>query len=524
MCQGGLMWAKPAINQALVIIACGFLSSCSVLQPRPILPDEWYQQAQCEIHEMFARQPPFTREIDFCEALARGFQFNLDHRTKLANAAIHAGQMELAEFAMLPELEASGSVYNRNNDNASFASGPDGRPTDLIINGSDRTIRSWRLGAKWNLLDLGRGYIKAREEGEKLLIAEEEARKELQKLVQNIKVAYWRAYNAQQLQGELNTLQCSLTETKNQIALALTDKVIPKDALLDYQTALLDGNRRIAQLEERLKRSEFEFKYLINLPPNQCIKLKKPPGFISKIQNLKNLDFEKLDAITLVNRPELRGQNYQRRIANLGTKAAILQALPSITFNGGRNFNSNSFLVNNFWSDSSIEVSWNIINLASLPVALKTADTQIKYESLKLMTLTLGALNETRINFARYQVLAKEGMIAKKQTENAKRIYYLTHHRQQSALASKHQSLLAKVHYLFAQMDEILLLSDVSTALGDLYLSAGFDVLPIRAINAPPNEVLAIVERNLCMQENVNFKHYVNRTYEKLFSDCPCGL
>jgi outer membrane protein TolC len=472
---------------------------------------------------MFARQVPVTYEMDFNQAMARGLQYNLDLRINQANTALKAGQMKLAEYAMMPELDATGSAYTRDNDNTSYGSDQSGNRTDQITTGSDRTIRAFRLAVKWNLLDLGRGYVKAREQGEKLLIAEEESRKQLQKLVQDLRVGYWRAYSAQQLAGELQQFYPILKKAKAQISQALIDKIVPKEDLLNYQTALLEGNRRLVQLEDKLNKAELQFKFLINLPPEQQIKLKKPPSFITKIQDLNNLNFEKLDAITLVNRPELRSQDYQRRIAKLGTKAAIIEALPSITLNGGRNFNSNSFLVNNFWNDRSIEASWNVFNLASLPVSLKNVDTQTNYESLKLMALTLGALNETRLAYAHYQTIAKEGLVARKQTKNAQQIYNLMQDREQASLTSKQQVYLAKLHLIFAKMDEILLMSDVYTALGELYLASGFDVLPPEATQACPQEVLAVIERNLSLQETSDFKHYVNLTYEKVFENSECN-
>lgn len=492
------------------------MNACN-MAPEPFAPTEFYQRAQQEIHHMFAQQTPLCGELDFSQAMARGLQYNLDNRVKQVNTAIQAGQMQLAEFAMLPELGLSASVYNRNNDNATFGSNPNGTPSNIIAFGADRTIRSARAGVKWNIIDLGLGYVKAREEGDRLLIAEEESRQQLQKLVQDIRVAYWSAYSAQQLSCELQEFQKVLDNARELLVVALKDKIIPKEDILNYQSSLLDGNRRLVQLEDKLKRSQLVFKYLINLPLDQPIFLKKPPISITKVQNLKDLDFEKLDAITLVNRPELRSQGYQRRIAKLGTKTAILQALPGITFNDGRNYSSNSFLVNKFWNDRSIEASWNIVNLAALPVTLGVAKTKTKFESLKFMALTLGALNETRIAYAHYQSLTKEYFVAHRQTENATRMHKLLHDRELSSLASKQQVILAKLHMLFAKMDEVLLMSDVSTALGQLYIASGFDVLPLEATCATPEEVLCMIEKNLSMQENLDFKSYVNITHENLF-------
>ena len=512
-----LLKIKRLLLVGLVIgITCGHLSACR-MTPKPTSVAERYKRAQEEVHQMFAGQPPVLGEMDFNQAMARGLQFNLDHRIKQVNTAINAGQMKVAEFAMLPDASVSGSVYNRNNDNSSRSGSGGNNQSSSITNSSDRTLRSARAGIKWNVLDFGLGYVKAREEGERLLIAEEESRKQLQELVQDVRVAYWRAYYAQQLSHELKEFQSILQQSNDMLAKALVDKTIPQEEILYYQSSLLEGNRRLVQLEEKLLRAKLEFTHLINLPVDQPVVLKKPPVAITKIQDLQGIDFVKLDAITLVNRPELRSQDYQRRIAKLGTKAAVLQALPGISLNKGRNYNSNSFLVNNFWNDRSVEASWNIFNLAALPVTLDTAKTQAKYETLKLMALTLSVLNETRVSYTHYKNLARECKVARNQTINTEKIYKLLSQRETAKLASKQQVVLARLHMVFAKMDEVLLLSDLSTALGELYLASGFDILPIDATSATPSEVLHIIEENLHLQDNMDFKSYVNATYERMF-------
>lgn len=514
-------------NKSLIIkwiaipLLSGFISACQIT-PKPICADEWYDQAQKDICCMFARQEQVAGELDFNQAMARGLQYNLDLRVNSANAAIKTNQLQLAQLALLPEVNGLASNYARDNDNATFGSNPDGTPSNVVAFGSDQIINSNRVEIKWNILELGRGYIRAKEEGEKLLIAHEESRKQLQKLVQDLRVAYWRAYNAQQLAQELEQFQGALFNAKEQLTHALKDKTVPKEGLLNFQASLLEGNRRLVQLEDKLNKAELQFKYLINVPVDQCIILKRPPLSLIKIQNLDCVDFRKLDAITLVNRPELRSQNYQRRIADLGTKAAIVQALPGVTFNAGKNFNSNSFLVNSLWNDSLVDASWNVFNLASLPVSMKKARTQIGFETLKLMALSIGALNETRTAVAHYRNLAREAGIARRQTENAKRMYHLQYSRGQAALASKQQVVLAKLHLLFAKMDEIILLSELTTALGELYLFSGFDVLPpaVTYSCGCAEEVICAIRENLFMQETVDFNQYVNLTFDKLFENC----
>ena len=136
--------------------------------------------------------------LSFYEALSRGLKYNLDYRIKLANNAIQNQQFKLAYFAMFPALNVTGSLYTRNNDLATFGITSTGQLTD-VLNSTPRTLRSARVAASWSLLDFGVSYLRARQQSHRYWIAEEEARKQLQQLTQDILTAYWDAYSAQNL-------------------------------------------------------------------------------------------------------------------------------------------------------------------------------------------------------------------------------------------------------------------------------------------------------------------------------------
>jgi multidrug efflux system outer membrane protein len=504
------------IRKGILFILVCVLSACAV-KPAAITIDERYAEAQADVKALFDPQKNFPRQINYYEALARSLKYNLDYRIKIANFALQAGQLEVAKFTMFPALNVSGSVYTRSNDLSSFGVTSSGAPTD-VLNSTPRTLRSARVAMSWNVLDFGLGYVRAREQGQRILIAQEEARKQEQTLAQDVLVAYWDAYNAQQLIAETREFQQLLTRAKNKLSAALKDKMIPQENILDYQSAILEGSRRLIQLSYKYSKAMLDLKHLLNLPPDQQFTLAPPPFGITHQQNIRKLNFAKLDAITLVKRPELRGQEYQKRIAELGIKTAILQALPGITLNEGWNYNSNKFLINSKWVDRSMDVAWNLLNLASLPTTYDAAKLQVKYETLKRMALTVAVLTETRYAYWHYQTLSDEYTVAHKQTLNAEAIYTLNHNRKLASLASDQQVILAKLHVLTSKMDEQLLLSNLSTALGELYLSSGSDLLPVDVDNQSVADLMQIIQERFALDKVRNFNEYIDTTYAEIFA------
>lgn len=480
---------------------------------------ERYSEAKHNIKVLFAHHNSkiVHKKLNYYEALAFGIKYNIDYRIKIANNALQADQLTLAEFAMFPALNTSASLYTRSNSLASFGVTSAGQITD-VLNSTPKTLQSTRIALSWNVLDFGVSYVRAQQQGDRYFIALEESRKQMQQLSQDILTAYWEAYSAQELMKETQEFQSLLAHAKQQLESAILDKTIPKENLLRYQEALLDGNRHLIQLKYKHDKAMLDLKRLLNLPMGWHYKLDPPPANLLRVQNLKRLDFRKVDTLTLINRPELRGQSYQNRIAKYGIRAAILQALPGISLNPGYNYNSNKFLINRMWIDKSVDVAWNLLNLASLPASLNSAQAQLQYEKLKLMALTLAVLTETRYAYSHYQNLMSEYQIAHQQTINARALYRLTENRQRASLASSQQAILAKLRSITAKMDEDLLRSDLSKSLGELYLSAGFDILPYGLVNQPIPVIVKKLKHRFATQQTMDFTAYVNQSYSKIFT------
>jgi len=504
-------------RKAWTLCFISFLTGCSIT-PKPASLDDRYAEARKDIAAIFDNQEKMGTRLDFYEAMARGFKHNLDYRIKLANNALQMGQLKLAEFAMFPALNATGSLYTRNNDLSSSSVTSSGQISG-ISNSTPRTLLSERVEISWNVLDFGLNYVKAQQQADRQLAARTEAHRQMQQLAQDVLTAYWEAYSAQELILHTNEFQKTLNEAAQQMELAIRDKTIPQENILHYREALLNGERHLLQLKFKYDKAMYDLKHLLSLPLEARFRLEPPPSALFKTPDLKNLNFRKLDAITLVNRPELEGQHYQEQIAKLGVRAAILQALPGLTVNEGWNYNSNKFLLNAWWIDRSANIAWNLINLASLPTSIHSAEDQVAYERMKKMAMTLGILTETRYAFSHYQSLRSEYVVAKKQTENANAIFTLEKNRQRASLTSNQQVLMAEIQYLTAQMDRDLLMSDLSKSSGELYLSAGFDLLPKSVTDEPLDDIIKKVKKSIALRNQMDLNDYVEITYHRLFGE-----
>lgn len=502
------------LKKAIIFGLTTMLTACNIT-PKPMAIQDRYRIATKTMCDLFKDQSREPMTIDYYEAIARGVKYNLDYRLKLVNIAVQAGQLEVAVFTMFPSLNVTSKLYTRSNDYQVAGITAEGVSTGLSSS-TPRTLLTAREAMSWNLLDFGMGYVKAKQQSNRVLFAQEETRRQSQQLSQDVLVAYWVAYSAQELLAETQEFQQLLTRSKMILDRAVRDKTVPKENLLNYQAAILDGDRKLIQLQYKYDKAMLDLKHLLFLPVDQEITLKAPPSALFPAYDLSHLDIHKMDAVTLVHHPELRGQNYQERIAEYGLSTVLLQALPGLTLDYGKNYDSNHFLLNNRWIDRSVEVAWNLLNVASLPANYKTAKAQIQYEKIKSMAMTMAALTETRYAYSHYQTLRREYYLAQKQTTNARELYTLNQHRRLASLASDQQVILAKLKSIASKMDEDLLLSDLSVALGQLYLSVGVDLVPEEIIYKPLPEAITILRDQLARTDN--FVSYIDNTYDKLFT------
>ena len=73
----------------------------------------------------------------------------------------------------------------------------------VLSTSSDRDLNTADLTASWNILDFWVSYFNAKQQADKVLVAEEQRRRVMQTLFQDVRRAFWRALSAQRLSGDI---------------------------------------------------------------------------------------------------------------------------------------------------------------------------------------------------------------------------------------------------------------------------------------------------------------------------------
>jgi outer membrane protein TolC len=130
--------------------------------------------------------------------------------------ALALGQADVSKFDLLPAGIASAGYNGRANQKASSSRNTDTLQRSLTTSTSeDRSTENFSLGFTWNILDFGVSYYQARQDADRVLIAEENRRRMFQNLMADIRDAYWRAAGARLMKAEVDKI---LEDVKGPIA------------------------------------------------------------------------------------------------------------------------------------------------------------------------------------------------------------------------------------------------------------------------------------------------------------------
>ncbi|MGQ0667816.1 MAG: TolC family protein [Nitrospiraceae bacterium] len=466
------------LSAALLLIAAIGVNGCAI-EPRPLTTDEVRSRVKEDRADLAKDQEPLSGPIDLYEAMARALKYNLDARVELMHKMLAQTQLDLSHYAMLPRLAANAGFDGRSNFSGGEArSLITGRQQIEPFTSAEKNIFSADLSLSWNVLDFGMSYIRAKQAADDVLIAEEERRRVANRVMQDVRAAYWKAVSAERIMPSLKLLD-EWVKSAIEKAQAVQDEKLSSPLVpLQYKLDLLNTQRYIQQLFRELNTAKIQLAALINLPPGQEQQMVlMVPEREAKTVNLPP-DMTRLEDRALEARPELRQIDYRRRINAQETRAAILEMLPSLNLVVGGNYNNNSFLFNNHWAAYAARASWNLLNLFRYPARAKTIEAQDKVLRTQDLALSMAIMSQVHVSVAQVALAKKEVSTAVLYYDTQSQITEHTRLAWRTARLSEQAMLRERVAQVAAQLRYDAMEAEFQTAWASLLAAVGEDVLP----------------------------------------------
>ena len=467
---------SQALKSAGLILTVATLTACSA-KLDPLTIEQQRDERVQKLQALFESQEAVTQPLSLSDAIARALKYNTDQRVAMMEVALANADVGVAKMDMLPEMTASAGYVERSNVNASSRRSVTTGEETLESSTSQQQYRNVAdAELVWNILDFGISYVSAKQQSDRVLIQEEIRRKVIQNIVQEVRVAYWNAYNAQQLGEELQALM------KDVDAALLDSKfIIHRDIqaplpVLQVEDTLLTVKYELNDIREIFVTSGSELARLMNLKPGMAYTLQ--PSSVERNLPDVNKTAGDLEQMALVSRPELRQEDYQLRIDKEEVRKSMLRMLPGIELEAGVFYDSNKFFQSNSWSIGGIRLTWNLLNLFQGPAYKRLAKTNVEIDDMRRLAVSMAVLTQLHVAYLRYGLAQGMYEIADNQEHVSGRISNQVTAMKDAGQSDDYKAIEARSRDILAQLRKAEAFSELQNAVARIQNSIGMDPVP----------------------------------------------
>lgn len=462
------------LNMLLSVFLLGItLAGCSV-SPEPFTDDQRQQQASDWLQRVTVDQEPVSQPIDLYNAMARAIKYNLDYRVEMMQHAVSLRELDLKRYDMLPRLVATMDYNGRDNDSG-------GRSRSLLTGqtslepstSNDRESLAGDLTMSWDVLDFGLSYVRAQQAGDEAMQAEERKRKVIQRIIEDVRTAFWRAASAERLLDKTLELE---RVTKGALELAERQQnsglTAPLSAL-SYQRELLSIRRDAQSLAGELGIAKQQLAALMNLDPSQSYSIVLPSRSLT--WNGMDTSYSSMLQIAIENRPELREVAYQMRSNERETTAVLLRALPNLRLFYGANWSDDSYLYNSSWKGWGSQASWNLMNVFRIKADRERVDAQGQLLDQRGLALTMAVATQISVSRARYALRQRELDTAVRFFSVQRQIEEQIDSGYKAENVSQQTLIREQMNTVVAEVRLDMSLADLQNAYANVYAALGID-------------------------------------------------
>lgn len=438
---------------------------------------------------------PLNGPLTLSAAIARAIRYNMDHRVKLMETAVAQEQHRAAAMAYLPDLAASAGYSSRNNySGARSYSLLTGEESLEYSTSQEKEHTVAGLRASWNVIDFGLAYYSRKQTESGMAVADEQRRKVMQNIVQDVQEAYWRAYIAQELAGSISKIINDSDKTVSHFQkLGDSSRIDPREGL-GQQREVLQIRYNLRGLQEQLSQGKLHLAALLNLPPGTNFMLQP---LDRTVPLALSADLSKLEAIALNNRPELRIEDSKLKINQADIRKSILEMMPNLELWAGYNTDSNDFLYNNDWSEAGVLVSWNLFKAANAVGKKGVYEAEEKLAETRHLALSMAVVTQVHLAANRYAVaLAKYEDAASLEKVSGKLADVYAKDTLREGAAG-YQKIKSDLQATASRMESMLAYAELQNALVRVCNTLGIDPVQGTGESLSPAELAKMIENNL---------------------------
>lgn len=462
-----------------------FLAGCAVT-PTPVERSELDEQAKNDRQSLETSQNVIEEQLRPSEAIARALLHNRDRRVKAMQSALRDRQLDAANFDMLPSLTARAG-YTQRSEFSATESVPfiDGDPVETgggqtYSVAQEKERDTYGVDFTWSVLDFGLSYVRAKQKADQFLIAQEQERKAVQNLAQDVRAAYWKAVSADRLLGKVGPLMTQVDSALDRSRQIQKERLSDPMDTLSYQRSLLDVKRSLASLQEELIGAEKRLARLMGLPPSTNIPLPDYDSADVKAPTLP-MHIPTMERTAFLLRPEIRTAEYEQRISRKEVRAAFLKMFPDFSLSAGYQYDSNRFLRYNEWSNIGAAVSWDLLNIFKASREREAAEMAVEVAQERRLAASIAVLTQVHLALLEFESADRKLGTAKNYLDVSRGISVLVQRQEQSDSSGQLQVIKEQLNALVAELRRDLAYAQIQNAYARIFKSMGLNPYPTEA-------------------------------------------
>lgn len=475
---------------ALIGLVALFLTSC-VARPERLDSASLSNFAEDKLARVTANQEPISGPISLYEAMARAIKYNLDFHVELYNELLESKQLTTANLEMLPRLVANSAFNGRNNDTGG---------TSAILR-SDKDRFNGDAILSWNILDFGLSYVRAKQSANKVLIAEEQRRKIINRVIENVRTAYWRAASADRLITGLRRLVVRVKKAIRDSESLRKDGISSPLTALTYQRELVEIQQRIQTLQSSLTVAKTQLSALMNIAPGQKYQL-AAGGLRIGLTRLK-MTADEMIYTAMENRPEIRDVQYNLRINKREAKAALLELLPSANIFLSGNIDTDTFLLNSNWIGWGAKATWNLLQVFKYPARKRLIQAKDEVLDKRALAITMAIMTQVHVSRIRYANSRRLYFSAAKHLKIQRGILQQIRVSAAADQASEQTLIREEMNTLASRVKRDVAYADLQNAYANIYSAMGLDPYTIESISKDDLKSISASLRQMWIERGI---------------------
>jgi len=441
----------------------------------PFSADDRFARATADLASMYEGQEAVNGPITIGEAIARALKYNLDHRLKKMETALAVRNYEFDKTGMLPTLIAGAGYSRRSNDpgarSIDVETGEETLPASQSV---ERTRETSDIVLTWNILDFGLSYYTAKQNADEILVAEERRRKTIQNISQDVIDSFWKAWMAQTLAPKIDALLAEASSALDKSRDLVKRGVQDSSSALRSQSGLLNTMNSLMDMREQVALSRTRLAALLNIKPGTEYQV-SPPSTMDVPGGLRK-GVDELAQQALLNRPELREEDYRKRITQVDAKKAFLKLFPNLNFTAGYYRDENEFLVNRDWEDVGVDLSWNLLGIMGAKAEKRFHEASVDVADARRVALSLAVMTQVYLSVSRYEM-------ARARYASSSDLYEIRSHLARNdsnggSRSSAIEALDSRASALASEMRRSLAFAETQASFARVINSAGIDPIP----------------------------------------------